>query len=83
MTAVLPTTLAPADATATPGTARPSPAAALARRVLARTIGWARARTGTPADPRLGDHAKSDIGLLPEQELDGVFHERDDLLWRL
>ncbi|WP_144186630.1 hypothetical protein [Elioraea rosea] len=90
MTAVLPITLAPADATTVSGSAWQSRAAGIAGsavagacRLVARTGAWVCAWMAIAGEPRLGAHAKRDIGLLPEQELDGVFGDRDDLLWRL
>ena len=90
MTAVLPITLAPADATTVSGSALQSRNASIggaavagAGRLLARTIAWVCASIGATAELRLSMFVKRDIGLLPEQELNGMFRERDDLLWRV
>jgi hypothetical protein len=52
-------------------------------RLVALIADWLRARTPTTTELRLSALAKRDIGLLPEEELGGVFHERDDFLWRM
>lgn len=95
MTAVLPITLAPANATSVSESARPFRAAAKAGaavaeagRVLARITSWGVARMGFTTELRLGVRARRDIGLLPEQGLDGPCFGPDEirsraLVWRV